>query len=143
MNVEARAEDDITAILESLVADGLADSLDEFSIPGGGQTGAYGEACSMVCVGVVLPDGVDVDASRTVSEHGGWNAETWNFYGDACCSGHQFLLMSEHGTAANETVVTTAHENLGFLLKGHRFEHLVDIIGAELGLSICCHCECC
>ena len=87
----------------------------------------------------VLPDGVDVDASRTVSEHGGWNAETWNFYGDACCSGHQFLLMSEHGTAANETVVTTAHENLGFLLKGHSFKHLVDIIGAELGLRICCH----
>ena len=143
MDVEARAEDDIATILEGLVADSLADGLDEFCVPGGGQTGAYGEARSIVGVGVVLPGGVDVDAGRAVGEHSGGDAETWNLYSDACCSGHQFRLMSEHSTAADEAVVTTAHENLGFLFKGHSLEHLVDVIGAELWLGICCHSECC
>ena len=132
MQVHAWAEDDVAAILQRLVADGLAHLLHQLGVPRACQTGAHGEARGGIAGGVALALGIDVHAGRAIGHHGGGDAQTGYGHGDAGGTRHQLLLVAQHGTAAHKVVVAAAHQQLCFLLEGHGLHDSVDVGGAEL-----------
>ena len=98
VQVHAWAQYDIDTIFQRLVTDGLTYLLHQLGIPGGGQTGADGESCGIVAVGVIVALGVYMYSGRTVGNHRGGDAQTGNLYCGSGSTSHISLLVTEHGT---------------------------------------------
>ena len=140
VQVHTGAEDDVAAILLGLVADGFAHLADELGVPCRGEARANGEGCGVIGLVGTLTRRVDTDACRAVGEDSGRDAETRDGGRGSCGSCHKIGLTAHNGLITEE-VVGTSYEELCLLLEGHSLEHLVDIVGAELWLGICCHSE--
>ena len=136
VQVHAGTEDDVDAKLQGLIADGLAYLAHQLSVPRRGQAGADGKSRGRIVVGVVLALGVDVHAGRAVGHAGLGDTQAGNAHRSAGGTGHEFLLMAQHGAGANKAVITTAHQQLGFLFKGHGGYHLVDVGSRKFGLCV-------
>ena len=139
MQVQARTQDNVTTILQCFVANGLTHLFHQFRVPRRGQTCANGESCSIVGLGVPFTLGVNVYASRSITKYSGGNTQSVNAYRCTSSTSHQLLLMSHHGSRANESVVTSAYEQLCFFLQRHSLQHLVNIISSQFCLRIHCH----
>ena len=141
MEVHARAEDDVTAVFLGLVTDGLTHLSDEFGVPGRSETGTDGEGGGVESLVGAFAGGVDAHTGRTIGKDGGGDAQSGN--GGRCTGGSGYEVgLATNGCLVAEECVSTANEKSGFFFKGHSLKYLVDIVGAELGLSICCHNEC-
>ena len=88
MEVHARTEDDVAAILQGLVALAAPYLLHEVGIPRTSQTGAHGETGGKESLCGALTMSVDMHTGRTVADHRCGNAQPWDGHGDAGCSGY-------------------------------------------------------
>ena len=152
MQVHARSQNHVAAILLGLITNSLSHLVHQVGVPGRSQARADREGCGIIGLVASLTCRVDTYTGRTVGKHSGRNAQTW--YGRRCTSStsHQVGFATYDGIVT-EKVVGTANQKFGLFFKGHCLDHLVDIllrenrrcrvIGAELGLSVCCHCKCC
>ena len=141
MQVHARTENHVATVFLGLVSDGLTYLAHQLRIPCRSETRADREGCGIIGLIGALARGVDTYTSRTVGQHGSRDAKAGYCGRGSCGACHEVGLTAYNGIGREE-VVSTSHKEFCFLLKGHRFQYLVDIIGAELGLSICCHNEC-
>ena len=76
MEIHTWAQNDIAAVLLSLVTDSLTYMAYKFCIPSRSQTGSDGESCGIVGFVSPLTCRVYTYTSRTISENGGRNAKT-------------------------------------------------------------------
>ena len=114
VQVHARTEDDVAAVLLGLVADGLAHLAYQFRIPCRSQARANGEGRSIVSLVSTLAGGVDTHAGRAVGQDRGRNAQAGNLRRRSGRTGHQSSFATYDGLVAEE-VVGTADEQFGFL----------------------------
>ncbi len=128
MQVHTRTEHDVTAILQGLVTDGLAYVLHQFGVPGRCQASSDRETRGIVSTTVTITMGINMHASRTITLHSGRDAKAWDTDSCSSSSRHELLLMSEHSATAHESIIATAHQELGFLLQGHRLEYFFNIV---------------
>ena len=87
-------------------------------------------------------------AASSNSSSGGYSTLSKSYqvlYGDAMLMFDKDITdkigLTAHNGLITEEVVGTSYEELCLLLESHSLEHLVDIVGAELWLGICCHSE--
>ena len=114
VQVHARTEDDVAAVLLGLVADGLAHLRHQVGIPCRGQAGTDGKSRGVVRLAITLAGGVDTHAGRAVGQDRGRNAQAGNLRRRSGRTGHQRSFATYDGLVAEE-VVGTADEQLGFL----------------------------
>ncbi len=88
VEVHTRAEDDVAAILQGLVALTTPHLLHEVGIPRAGQTGAHGKTGGKESLTGSLAVGVDVHTGRTVADYRGGNAQPRDGHGDTGCSSY-------------------------------------------------------
>ena len=141
VKVHARAQDDVDAILQRLVADGPSHLFHQFGVPCRGQAGADGEPRGIERLAGAVAVGVDMHAGRSVGHYRCRYSQPRYGYRRAGRTGHELLLVAQHGSGANEVVAAAAHQQLCFLFQGHGLQHLVDVVGPQFRL--CCHCRCC
>ena len=142
MQVHTRAQNHVAAILLGLITNSLSHLVHQVGVPGRSQARADREGGGIIGLVGTLTCRVDTYTGRTVGKHSGRNAQTWYGRRCTCSTSHQVGLATHYGVST-EKVVGTANQKFGLFFKGHSLDYLVDIIGAELYLSICCHCECC
>ena len=110
MQIHARTQNDVTAIFQGLVANGLPYLLYQLCIPRRCQTGTNRETCCGIAVRIVVATGINMDTGRTVGHYRSRNAQTLDSHRRASRSCHQFLLMAQHGTRTYKGLITTAHQ---------------------------------
>ena len=127
MQVHARSEDDIAAILLGLVADSLAHLSSQAGVPSRSQAGADGETCGIVGLAVALACRIDAHTSRPVSKHSGRNAQARDGSSDSRSTWHEFTLVSYHSPFAEEIVGST-HEQAGLFFQSHSLHHFINVV---------------
>ena len=130
MKVEARTQNHITSVFQSLVADGLSHLFYEVGIPCGSETSADGESRSEIVFTIALTVCIDMYAGRTVALYCRWNAQSWYGYGVTSRSRYEFLLVSQHGTTTHEAVVAAAYQQLCLFFQRHGFNDFVDVVSS-------------
>ena len=130
MQVHARTQYHVAAILHRLLADGRAYALQQVCVPCCRQTRPDGEACGVEGLRGALTSGVDAHAGRSVSEHRCRYAQSWDGRRLSGCSRHAVGAVAHHGVLAEE-VLGAAHEQSRLFLQRHGLQHLVDVVLTE------------
>ena len=142
MQVHTRSEHNITAILQGFVTDSLTHLAHQVGVPGRSQTGSNRETGSKIATAVTFAMSINMNTGRTITLNGSRNAETRDGYSSTRSTRHEPLLMSEHSATARESIVTTAHQQLGFFFQGHRLDYFVDVVGIQFWCRLRHHCSC-
>ena len=133
VDVHARGEENVHAILEDLVAHRLGHVLHEGDIPGAGEQGAHREAGAIIGVAVTLTGRLDAQAGRAVGEDGAGDAQALDRTGVTRRAGN--LPGGTGGDAVHDGGTGAANEQGGFLLQGHRLDDFFDVVLAQLRLG--------
>ena len=133
MDVHARGEENVHAVLEHFVTHSFGHILHEGDIPGAGQQGSHRETGAVIGVAVTLTGGLDAQAGRAVGEDGAGDAEALDRTGVAGGAGNLPGGTGSH--AVHHGGTGAANEQGGFLLQGHRLDDFFDVVLAQLRLG--------
>ena len=141
-DVHARTKDNIAAVFQRLVTHSLAHAFHQFGVPCGGQQRADGKSRAIVGIRVVGAFFRDMHAGRTISKYRVGDAQALYLGRVASCTQHNGSCIGV-GVAGKSPIAVAegvAHQHGSFLLKGHLFQYLVDVLGRQFRL---CHSRSC
>ena len=132
MDVHARGEEHVHAVLEHLVTHRLGHVLHEGDVPGAGEEGSHREAGAVEGRVGTLAGRLDAQAGGAVGEDGAGNAQALDRAGVAGGAGN--LPGGTGGDAVHDGGTGAAHEQRGLLLEGHRLDNVFDVVLGQLRL---------